>query len=215
MEKSKQDHYSSPVKATLTGILDLFRKQEKAVELLSSDRLDGKTVLVGWRQFRPGTGSCHGMCKTGSQGDHGLQERHTEKGELVKKNSGSENVHMLPVDFADIRSIQKLVSNVKQQFSPIDILVCNAGIVPKNSRKTLQGTGGECSWSTIFPNSFSSIYYWKKIVFPQDQLKFQGSSLFHRSRTGTRQILNGIRSGFTRLMESKKVWSDTATISCC
>ena len=46
---------------------------------------------------------------------------------------------MLPVDFADIHSIRKLVTVVAETCPPIDILICNAGIVPKESRKTPQG----------------------------------------------------------------------------
>jgi NAD(P)-dependent dehydrogenase (short-subunit alcohol dehydrogenase family) len=62
-----------------------------------------------------------------------------DKGELVKKISGNNDVHMLPVDFADIKSIQDLVSSIQHQFAPIDIYICNAAVVPLESRKTKQG----------------------------------------------------------------------------
>jgi NAD(P)-dependent dehydrogenase (short-subunit alcohol dehydrogenase family) len=69
-----------------------------------------------------------------------------EMGEKVKKLSGNQNIHMLPVDFSDINSIKKLVSDLQSSSlfgegagGGIDILVCNAGIVPKQSRKTPQG----------------------------------------------------------------------------
>jgi NAD(P)-dependent dehydrogenase (short-subunit alcohol dehydrogenase family) len=66
------------------------------------------------------------------------------KGEEVKKRSGNPDVHMVHVDFADIRSIRECVSTLgstllAEEKDKIDILVCNAGIVPKQSRKTPQG----------------------------------------------------------------------------
>jgi NAD(P)-dependent dehydrogenase (short-subunit alcohol dehydrogenase family) len=62
-----------------------------------------------------------------------------EQGEKVKKLSGNGDVHMLHVDFAEISSIRNLVKEIRSQFGTIDILVCNAGIVPRQSRKTPQG----------------------------------------------------------------------------
>jgi hypothetical protein len=46
MADKKQDKYSNPFTATLTGIMDLFRKHEAAGELKPTDRFDGQTVLV-------------------------------------------------------------------------------------------------------------------------------------------------------------------------
>jgi len=36
----------NPVVASLTGILDIFRKQKLSAKLTENDRLDGKTCLV-------------------------------------------------------------------------------------------------------------------------------------------------------------------------
>jgi len=46
---------------------------------------------------------------------------------------------MLKVDFSDNPSIYNLVKELKEKHKPIDIFICNAGIVPKQSRKTPQG----------------------------------------------------------------------------
>ena len=139
MANSKQDSYSSPVTAILTGIRDLFRKQTKAGELLPTDRLDGKTVLVDGASSGLGLAVAEDCARRGAKVIMACRSGIPEKGELVKKRTGSENVHMLHVDFSDVNSIRKLVSEVKQTLAPIDILVCNAGIVPKESRKTPQG----------------------------------------------------------------------------
>ena len=46
---------------------------------------------------------------------------------------------MLPVDYRDLSSIGELVNQFPQHLSPVDVLICNAGIVPKISRQTPQG----------------------------------------------------------------------------
>ena len=139
MADNKQKKYNNPVSATLTGIMDLFRKFEPAGELKLSDRLDGKTVLVDGASSGLGFAVATDIARRGAKVIMACRSGIPGKGELVKKMSGNPDIHMLQVDFSDIESITNLVSAISTQFAPIDILVCNAGIVPKQSRKTPQG----------------------------------------------------------------------------
>ncbi|MEI7723609.1 MAG: SDR family NAD(P)-dependent oxidoreductase [Bacteroidota bacterium] len=151
MASSKQKKYNNPVTATLTGIRDLFRKQIASGELKSTDRLDGKTVLVDGSSSGLGFAIAVDVARRGARVIMACRSGIPEKGEMVKKLSGNQNVHMLQVDFSDINSIKTLVANLRPP-SPfgegagggaarptIDILICNAGIVPNQSRKTPQG----------------------------------------------------------------------------
>ncbi|MEI7982290.1 MAG: SDR family NAD(P)-dependent oxidoreductase [Bacteroidota bacterium] len=139
MTNHKQKKYNNPVTATLTGIRDLFRKQEPAGELVDTDRLDGKTVLVDGSSSGLGFAIATDCARRGARVVMACRSGIPEKGEKIKKMTGNQDVHMLPVDFSDIRSIRHLVSAIHDQFAPVDILICNAGIVPKQSRKTPQG----------------------------------------------------------------------------
>ena len=139
MAEHKQHKYNNPVTATLTGIMDLFRKQIPVGELKSTDRLDGKTVLVDGSSSGLGFAIAVDVAKRGAKVIMACRSGIPEKGEMVKRLSGNNDIHMLQVDFSDITSIQHLVSSIRQQFDPIDVLICNAGIVPKKSRKTPQG----------------------------------------------------------------------------
>jgi NAD(P)-dependent dehydrogenase (short-subunit alcohol dehydrogenase family) len=139
MAGSKQKKYNNPVTATITGITDLFRKQIPAGELKASDRLDGKTVLVDGSSSGLGFAVAVDVARRGARVIMACRSGIPGQGEKVKKLSGNQDVHMLPVDFADINSIRHLSSAIRDQFAPIDILICNAGIVPKESRKTPQG----------------------------------------------------------------------------
>jgi NAD(P)-dependent dehydrogenase (short-subunit alcohol dehydrogenase family) len=139
MKEERKDHYNNPVQATLTGIANLFRKQEKAGELTDADRLDGKTALVDGSSSGLGLAIATELARRGARVIMACRSGIPVKGDLVKKRSGSANVYMLPVDLSDTESILRLVSAIHQEFAPIDILVCNAGVVPRKSRKTIQG----------------------------------------------------------------------------
>jgi NAD(P)-dependent dehydrogenase (short-subunit alcohol dehydrogenase family) len=139
MTNSPQQKYNNPVSATLTGIRDLFRKQIPAGTLNPTDRLDGKTVLVDGASSGLGFAVATGLARRGAKVIMACRSGIPEKGERVKKLSGNMDIHMLHVDFSDIASIGELVKQIKAKFAPLDILVCNAGIVPKQSRKTKQG----------------------------------------------------------------------------
>ncbi len=144
MAPNKQKKYDNPFSATLTGIMDLFRKQVPAGELKPTDRLDGKTVLVDGASSGLGFAIAIDVARRGARVIMACRSGIPGQGEKVKKLSGNQDVHMLHVDFADINSIKSLVKNLSAStqagsMAKIDILICNAGIVPKQSRKTLQG----------------------------------------------------------------------------
>jgi len=139
MEGNKQEKYKDPFRATLTGIMDLFKKQIPVGALNESDRLDGKTVVVDGASSGLGFAIAVEVAKRGAKTVMACRSGIPAKGEEVKKLSGNPDVHMLHVDFSDAGSIEKLASELQEKFAPIDILICNAGVVPNKARKTPQG----------------------------------------------------------------------------
>ena len=139
MRETSKDHYNNPLQAILTGISNLFRKQEKVGELTPAERIDGKTVVVDGASSGLGFAVATELAKRGARIIMVCRTGIPEKGEEVKRRSGSKDVFMLQVDFSDIHSIQKLVTEIKDHYSPIDILISNAGIVAKRNRMTPQG----------------------------------------------------------------------------
>jgi NAD(P)-dependent dehydrogenase (short-subunit alcohol dehydrogenase family) len=135
----KQEKYSNPFSATITGIVDLFRKHEPAGELKPTDRLDGKTVLVDGASSGLGFAVAVEVAKRGAKVIMACRSGIPGKGEEIKRLTRSDEIHMLPVDFSDLSSIHRLVAAIRDQYGKIDILICNAGIVPKKSRKIPQG----------------------------------------------------------------------------
>lgn len=131
--------YDNPFTATITGITDLFRKYEPAGELKPSDRLDGKTILVDGSSSGLGLAVATDCARRGARVIMACRSGIPGKGEKIKQLTRNREIHMLPVDFSDISSISHLAAAIHEQFAPVDIFICNAGIVPKQSRKTPQG----------------------------------------------------------------------------
>jgi NAD(P)-dependent dehydrogenase (short-subunit alcohol dehydrogenase family) len=170
MEKNKQDKYSNPFRATLTGILALFKKQEPAGVLKEDDRLDGKTVLVDGASSGLGFAIATDMARRGAKVIMACRSGIPERGELVKKLSGSADIHMLHVDFSDIPSIRQLAKEISEKYSPLDIYVCNAGIVPKQSRKTPQGL------EEMFMVNYLSKFFFVNLLLEEHCFRQTGNS---------------------------------------
>ncbi|MCD4730181.1 MAG: SDR family NAD(P)-dependent oxidoreductase [Bacteroidales bacterium] len=135
----QQKKCNNPFIATYKGISDLFKKHDRVGELSSGERLDGKRVLITGSSSGLGLATATELAKLGAEVIMAVRSGIPEKGEEVKKKSGSEKVHMLHVDLSDFDSIKKLVEEVRTTFGEIDILICNAAVVSKKARKTKYG----------------------------------------------------------------------------
>lgn len=171
MEKNKQHRYNNPFTATLTGIRDLFRKQVPAGVLLPADRLDGKTALVDGASSGLGFAVAVELARRGATVIMACRSGIPEKGEKIREMTGSEKIHMLPVDFSDINSIRQLTVEISKRFPAIDILVCNAGIVPKESRMTPQGL------EEMFMVNYLSKFLFVKLLLEANVFHTGGGSL--------------------------------------
>ena len=135
----KAHQYNSPVKAIATGIRDLFRKPDRQLSLPENERLDGKRVLVTGSSSGLGLATAIELARLGAHVVMAVRSGIPDKGELVKKRSGSGKVDMIHVDLTDPESIARLVEAVVARYGPLDILICNAAVVTRQSRETRSG----------------------------------------------------------------------------
>lgn len=135
----EEKKFSSPAQATITGIVSLFKKRERVGTLSATDRLDGKKVLITGSSSGLGLATAIEIAKLGADIIMAVRSGIPEKGEEVKRKSGSDNVFMHHVDLSDFDSIQNLVKKIKTQYGQLDIVICNAAVVAKKSRKTKSG----------------------------------------------------------------------------
>jgi len=159
MTENKQQKYQDPFRATLTGIMDLFRKQEPVGAIKDTDRLDRKTVVVDGASSGLGFAIATQVAARGARTVMLCRSGIPEKGEEVKRLTGNQDVHMLKVDFRDVESIREVISEIRARFAPVDILICNAGVVPNKSRKTPQGLE-----EMFMVNYFSKFWYVTSLV---------------------------------------------------
>lgn len=131
--------YQSPITATLTGIINAFKKQKKIGDLKETDRVDGKTCLITGANSGLGFALAVELAKRGAKVLMACRSGISDAGEKVKKYSTSEKVEMFKVDLSDLTSVDALVDELKSGMIKIDILICNAATVPSKARKTPQG----------------------------------------------------------------------------
>ena len=175
MTSKSEKKYNNPLSATYKGIADLFKKQERVGELKPDERLEGRKVMITGSSSGLGLAAAKQLATLGAEVIMAVRSGIPEKGEEVKKASGSNKVHMLHVDLSDFDSIKQLVTKVKDQFGKIDILICNAAVVSKKARKTKYGL-----------EEMFTVNYLAKFVLVNRMLK---EDLFGRSKDALPRII--------------------------
>jgi len=169
---SKQEKkYNNPLTATFKGISDLFKKHLRVGELQPGERLDGKKILIDGSSSGLGLATAKDLARLGAEVIMAVRSGIPEKGEEVKKASGSNKVHMLYVDMSDFDSIKNLVKEVKVKFGKIDILICNSAVVTKQARKTKYGL------EEMFTVNFLSKFYFVNLMLKEDLFNKDGKGL--------------------------------------
>jgi NAD(P)-dependent dehydrogenase (short-subunit alcohol dehydrogenase family) len=132
-KRDRTDRYKSPAAAILTGISDLCRRPANNLTLNSLQSLEGKKVMI--------TGASSGLGKAiavelASRGAHVIMAVRSgipDKGEDVKKKSGSAKVDMIHMDLSDLASLKNLCSAIRLRFGLLDLVICNAAMVTKKA----------------------------------------------------------------------------------
>jgi NAD(P)-dependent dehydrogenase (short-subunit alcohol dehydrogenase family) len=137
--KDHKERYSNAFAATMSGITDLFRKQKNRLALKEEIDLADKNILITGASSGLGFESAVQLARRGARVWMACRSGIPEKGERVRERSGNHHVEMLPVDLSDMESIIRLADSMKELSLKIDVLICNAAVVPSASRKTRQG----------------------------------------------------------------------------
>ena len=131
--------YNNIWSATFNGIKDLFKKSPRIGKLADGLRLDGKVCMVTGANSGLGFATATQLAQRGAHVIMACRSGIPEAGEKVKTLGKSEKVEMLKVDLSDLNSIHQLCDTLKERQIKLDLLVSNAAIVPRQSRKTSQG----------------------------------------------------------------------------
>jgi NAD(P)-dependent dehydrogenase (short-subunit alcohol dehydrogenase family) len=137
-----QQRHDNPVSAIWTAIREnLGRKNAKNLipGVKPSDRLDGRTVMVTGSNSGLGKAVAVDLASRGARVIMPCRGGIPEAGQEVRARSGNPQVEMISVDLSDLASVHKLCDTLRDRGERIDILVSNAGVVPKEGRKSAQG----------------------------------------------------------------------------
>lgn len=171
MASERQNKYTNPFMATFTGIRDLFRKRHGSLALNEEDRLDGRKVLVTGASSGLGLATAVRLAQRGAHVIMACRSGIPEKGEEVKKKSGSAKVDMVRVDFKDFGSVKAMVMEVKERFGPIDIYICNAAVVTKGARQTQYG------FDEMFQVNYLSKFFAINLLLKEKVLRANGNHI--------------------------------------
>ena len=134
-----QKKYNNAFQATISGIRDLFATRERVDGLRDDERLDGRTVLITGSSSGLGLASAIQIAKLGASVIMACRSGIPERGEEVKRMSGNANVRMVHVDLSDLDSIDAMIDTLERDGVRVDVLICNAAMVPSGARKSPQG----------------------------------------------------------------------------
>ena len=131
--------FDNPVVAALAGVKDFFSKQELEDRLTDTDRFEGKTCIVTGANSGLGFGIAVEVAKRGGHVIMAGRSGIPEKGEEVKKLSGSDKVEMRYLDLSKIDTIYDFVDGLKKDNIKPDITILNAGVALAKGRKSPSG----------------------------------------------------------------------------
>lgn len=169
MSKNKQ--FDSTFKATLVGIKDVLFPPKTDKILTNNDRLEGKTCLITGSNTGLGFAIAGELAKRSGTIIMAVRRGIPEKGEEIKQLSGNPNIHMEFVELSELQSIQDLVLRLKEQGITIDILICNAGMVPAGSITAKNGL------DLMFAVNYLSTFYFVNLLLQHQIIKPQNAPI--------------------------------------
>lgn len=131
--------YDGASRATLSGILDLFRRPDRIGRLEGGDRVDGKTCLVTGANRGLGRAVAIELARRGGRVVMACRSGHPRAAEEVRAVSGSEQVEMAHLDLADFDSVERFAADMGRAGRSFEIVVLNAGVVLSAACRTVQG----------------------------------------------------------------------------
>jgi NAD(P)-dependent dehydrogenase (short-subunit alcohol dehydrogenase family) len=130
---------SNPLVATLAAFGQRLATGGAVRALADEQRLDGRTILVTGASSGLGKALALDVARRGARLLLACRSGIPAIGEQIARAAGNPQVEMLPVDLADLATVERLCDTLRDRGEHIDVLVLNAGVMPRRDRRTAQG----------------------------------------------------------------------------
>ncbi|MCA9649285.1 MAG: SDR family NAD(P)-dependent oxidoreductase [Myxococcales bacterium] len=133
--------HASALRATMTGLLDLVRRdRSEAPPPLSPElRLPGHTCLVTGASRGLGRAVARALARRGARVLVACRTDPEGTARALAAETGNPEVEGLAVDLADLASVDALCDELAARGTRLDVVVLNAGLMPRRARPTAQG----------------------------------------------------------------------------
>lgn len=130
---------SNPLTATLAAFGQRLGAAGAARALADDQRLDDRTFLITGASSGLGKALALDVARRGARVLLACRSGIPAIGEQIARDAGNPRVEMLPVDLADLTTVERLCDTLRDRGERIDVLVLNAGVMPRRDRRTAQG----------------------------------------------------------------------------
>ena len=132
-------NYSGITSAVSAAVIDRLSQKQTITPVPDNVRIDGRVCLVTGSNTGLGKAVAIDLARRGGHVLMACRSGHPEAGEEVRRISGSDRVEMLKVDLADLNSVHGLCDRIERRGRRLDIIVLNAGLMPRGARRSPQG----------------------------------------------------------------------------
>ncbi|NUP05451.1 MAG: SDR family NAD(P)-dependent oxidoreductase [Polyangiaceae bacterium] len=135
-----RSRYDGAFVATVGGIVDRFKARNASIEIQDSDRLDGRVGLVTGANRGLGLAIAKALAARGADlrlaCRSGIAAACEEVGRAVTRDGNARGEQL---DLGRLDSVESFVEDLANEGVRFDLVVLNAGIVPREARRTADG----------------------------------------------------------------------------
>ena len=137
--QTKPTSYDNALVAIYRGVKNTIFRGEAIGSLREDMRLEGGTALVTGASSGLGFAIAVELARRGVHVYGAARRAGPEISAKLREASGTDRIEMLPLDLSDIHSIDGLLDALEARDRGLDLVVCNAALVPSGSQPGRQG----------------------------------------------------------------------------